>query len=124
MSYNKTLYTYLAPSTVCEGVGVFSLVFIPVDTCIFVPKNREKIAFHDVSKEVGVAMRNLTYYDDEGFWVDDDLDRIGPQYYINHSIRPNVSYNKDNGCLYATQDILPDEELLDYYFPEEREWPI
>ena len=69
-------------------------------------------------------MRNLTYYDDEGFWVDDDLDRIGPQYYINHSINPNVSYNKDNGCLYANRDILPDEELLDYYFPEEREWPI
>ena len=124
MSYNKTLYTYLAPSTVCEGVGVFSLVFISVDTCIFVPKNREKIAFHDVSKEIGVAMRNLTYYDSEGFWVDDDLDRIGPQYYINHSINPNVSYNKDNGCLYANRDILPDEELLDYYFPEEREWPI
>ena len=124
MSYNKTLYTYLAPSSVCEGVGVFSLVLIPVDTCIFVPKNREKIAFRDVSKEIGVAMRNLTYYDSEGFWVDDDLDRIGPQYYINHSTNPNVSYNKDTGCLYATRDILPNEELLDYYYPEEREWPI
>jgi len=35
-----------------------------------------------------------------------------------------VSYNKDNGCLYATRDIDANEELLDYYFPEEREWPI
>ena len=124
MTYNKTLYTYLAPSTVCGGVGVFSLVFIPVDTVVFRPKIREKVLFKDVSEEVGVAMRNLTYYDSEGFWVDDDLDRLGPQYFVNHSTEPNVSYNKDNGCLYATRDIQPHEELLDYYFPEEREWRI
>ena len=67
-------------------------------------------------------MKNLTYYDSEGFWVDDDLDRLGPQYFVNHSTSPNVSYNKDSGCLYATRDIQPNEELLDYYFPEEREW--
>ena len=124
MNYNKTLYTYLAPSKVCGGVGVFSLVFIPVDTVIFKPKIREKVLFSDVPEEVGVAMKNLTYYDSEGFWVDDDLDRLGPQYFVNHSTSPNVSYNKDNGCLYATRDITPHEELLDYYFPEEREWPI
>lgn len=120
---NTSLYTYLSPSTVCDGVGVFSLVKIPADTVIFKPKNREKILFSEVPDEVGDKMRELTYYDEEGFWVDDDLDRLGPQYYINHSLVPNVSYNKDNGCLYATRDIDANEELLDYYFPEEREWP-
>lgn len=122
MTFSTTLYTYLSPSTVCDGVGVFSLVRIPADTVIFRPKTGEKIRFSEVSEEVGNKMRELTYYDDEGFWVDDDLDRLGPQYYINHSLNSNVSYNKDTGCLYATRDIDVNEELLDYYFPEEREW--
>lgn len=122
MIYDRTLYTYLAPSKICDGVGVFSLVSIPVDTVIFKPKNCEYVLFSNVSEEVGLAMKNLTYYDSEGFWVDDDLDRLGPQYFVNHSTSPNVSYNKDSGCLYATRDIQPNEELLDYYFPEEREW--
>lgn len=104
-------------------MGVFALVRIPADTVIFRPKSREKIRFSEVSEEVGKKMRELTYCDEDGFWVDDDLDRLGPQYYINHSLNPNVSYNKDTGCLYATRDIDANEELLDYYFPEEREWP-
>ena len=31
MTFNLTLYTYLAPSKVCSGVGVFSLVNIPYE---------------------------------------------------------------------------------------------
>ena len=123
MTFNTTLYTYLSPSKVCDGVGVFSLVDIPADTVIFSPKNGEKIRFSEVSEEVGKKMRELTYCDEDGFWVDDDLDRLGPQYYINHSSNPNVCYDKDTGCLYAIRDIESNEELLDYYFPEEREWP-
>tara|TARA_B100000925_G_scaffold253501_1_gene205993 strand:- start:1544 stop:1918 length:375 start_codon:yes stop_codon:yes gene_type:complete len=122
MSFSLSLYTYLSPSKVCDGVGVFSLVHIPADTLIFKSKNAQKIRWGEVPEEVRGAMRNLTYYDKDGFWVDDDLDRLGAQYYINHSLTPNVSYNKDNGCLYATRDIKPHEELLDYYYPNEREW--
>ena len=122
MTFSLTLYTYLSPSKVCDGVGVFSLVPIPADTLIFRPKNAQKIPWLKVPEDVRVAMKNLTYYDEEGFWIDCDLDRIGPQYYINHSLSPNVSYNKDNGCLYAIRDIEPHEELLDYYYPNERDW--
>jgi len=124
VSYNKTLYTYLAPSKVCGGVGVFSLVHIPGDTLIFKPDKMKKEMWWDVPEEIHDYLKSLTYYDNEGFWIDCDLDKLGPQYYINHSLSPNVSYNKDNGCLYSTRDILPNEELLDYYFPEEREWRI
>ena len=33
--YNLELYTYLAPSKVCVGVGVFALIDIPRDTFIW-----------------------------------------------------------------------------------------
>ena len=39
--YDMTLYTYLAPSKVCGGVGVFSLCDIPKGTIIW--KERQKV---------------------------------------------------------------------------------
>ena len=122
--YSLKLYTYLAPSKVCDGVGVFSLVSIPADTLIFQPEKMKKGMWWEVPEEIHDYLKSLTYYDEEGFWIDCDLDKLGPQYYINHSLSPNVYYNKDNGCLYSTRDIQPHEELLDYYFPEERQWRI
>ncbi len=64
----------------------------------------------------------LTYYDEEGFWIDCPLDRMSQQYYINHSHSPNVAYNKDTGELYSIRLIDKGEELTDYYFPKERNW--
>ena len=118
--YDMTLYTYLAPSKVCGGVGVFSLVDIPKDTVIFEPKTCIQIT--DVSPEIQTYLKKVTYYDDNGYWIDDDLQRLGQQYYINHSHHPNVSYQHSTGKLYAVRDIIKDEELTDYYFPEERDW--
>ena len=115
--------TYLAPSTVCNGVGVFSLVSIPKDTIIFKPSAMtQKVPWGKVSLEIEKKVRELCYYDKDGFWIDDSLDRLGHQYYINHSHTPNVSYNHNNNCLYSMVDIEPDVELLDYYYPEERDW--
>jgi len=117
------LMTYLAPSTVCNGVGVFSLVHIPKDIIIFKPSAMtQKVPWDKVSPEIQKKMQELCYCDKEGFWIDDSLDRLGHQYYINHSHTPNVSYNSVNNCLYAMVDIKPDIELLDYYFPEDRDW--
>ena len=118
--YSLKLYTYLAPSKVCDGVGVFSLVDIPRDTVIFEPKRCVQIT--DVSPEIQSYLKKMTYYDDNGYWIDDDLQRLGQQYYINHSHEPNVSYERSTGKLYAVRDILKDEELTDYYFPGERNW--
>jgi|TARA_B100000035_G_scaffold101765_1_gene86296 hypothetical protein len=118
--YNLTVYTYLAPSKVCDGVGVFSLVDIPRDTVIFKPKTCIQIT--DVSPEIQTYLKKMTYYDDNGYWIDDDLQRLGQQYYINHSHHPNVAYERSTGQLYAIRDIIKDEELTDYYFPGERDW--
>ena len=125
MSYDLTLYTYLAPSSVCDGVGVFSLVDIPQDTCIFKPKETQYIPWSEVeSPEVKEHLKKLTYCNEYGFEVDCDLRDIGQQYYINHSHSPNVAYNKDTNMLYAIRNIAKGEELTDYYFPGERDWLI
>ncbi|AYR01744.1 hypothetical protein [Synechococcus phage S-B05] len=122
MSYNLTVYTYLAPSKVCDGVGVFSLVDIPKDTIIFEPKKCVQICEWQISSEIREYLEKMTYYDGNGYWIDDDLQRLGQQYYINHSHEPNVAYERSTGKLYAVRDILKDEELTDYYFPGERNW--
>ena len=118
----KDLYTYLAPSHVCDGVGVFALTEIPQDTCIFSPDEIEKVMWTEVSEEQRTYLESLTYYDEEGFWIDCPLDRMSQQYYINHSHSPNVAYNKDTGELYSIRLIDKGEELTDYYFPKERNW--
>ena len=122
--YNLELLTYLAPSTVCSGVGVFALLDIPKDTCIFKAESSYKVLWSDINPEIKSRIETLTYCDKEGFWIDCDLNKIGPQYYINHSHSPNVAYNKDTGSLYAIRDIQKNEELVDYYFPGERDWHI
>ena len=72
--YNLTVYTYLAPSKVCDRVGVFSLVDIPQDTVIFKPKRCIQIT--DVSPEIQNYLKKMTYYDDNGYWIDDDLQTV------------------------------------------------
>lgn len=120
--YDLTLYTYLYPSTVCKGVGVFALVDISKDTCIFKPALAEKVPWAAVPDAIVDKLGSLTLWDEEGFWINCDLSRIGPEYYINHSYNPNVMYDTNTGALYATRDIQKDEELLHYYFPDERDW--
>lgn len=120
--YSLKLSTYMAPSSVCDGVGVFALVDIPEDTCIFSPGPLMKVLWSQVDEEIIERLKSLAYYDDEGFWIDSDLSKLGPQYYINHSNTPNVSYNKDTGELYSIRLIKKGEELTDYYFPGERDW--
>ena len=116
--YNTTLYTYLAPSQVCGGVGVFSLVDIPQDTVIFEPRWQVQIKDTSLPEEVRDYLDKMTY----NGWIDDDLQHLGQQYYINHSHDPNVAYDKNTGKLYAIRDIKKNEELTDYYFPGERDW--
>lgn len=65
--YNLELLTYLAPSKVCDGVGVFSLVDIPRDTCIFKPDEMHKVYWSEINPEIKSKIKTLTYYDEDGF---------------------------------------------------------
>lgn len=120
--FDLELYTYLYPSTVCPGVGAFALVDISKDTCIFKPVAVKKIFWSQIDERIRPKIESLTICDEEGFWLNGDLSRLGAEYYINHSHTPNVMYDQSTGALYAIRDIKKDEELLQYYFPDERDW--
>ena len=89
--YDLTLYTYLAPSKVCGGVGVFSLCDIPKGTMIWKARQgAQKITWNQIPKYMQQHIVSMTWCDKNGFWIDCDLDRIYQAYYVNHSDDPNV----------------------------------
>lgn len=123
MTYGLTLYTYLAPSKVCGGVGVFSLVDIPKGTIIFEPTKEVKVLWSLIPENIYERVKSITLNDKEGFWIDCDLNKTYGAYYINHTNEnENVRYDYENRSWYATRDILKDEELLNTYEKEEIDW--
>jgi len=120
--YDLTLYTYLAPSKVCDGVGVFSLCDIPKSTMIWKKRQKAtKILWNQIPEWMQDNITSLTWCDNEGFWIDCDLDRIYQAYYVNHSDNPNIGIDDDEFYI-AIQDIKKDEELLYRYSQLERTW--
>ena len=122
MTYNLTLYTYLAPSKVCGGVGVFSLVDIPKGTIIWKERQEAvKVPWDKIPDWMVEHITSLTWCDEEGFWIDCDLDRIYQAYYVNHSDDPNLGVDEEEFYI-AIRDIKKDEELLYRYSREEKDW--
>ena len=121
-NYDLTLYTYLAPSKVCSGVGVFSLCDIPKGTMIWKGRQEaKKILWDEIPEWMHDHIVSLTWCDKEGFWIDCDLDRIYQAYYVNHSDEPNIGIDKDEFYI-AIRDIKKDEELLYRYSTNEQSW--
>ena len=122
----EEILTYLAPSKVCKGVGVFAYVNIRKDTVIFpVTKNEDylKIPWVNVTNRARKKIEQLTSdSDEEGFYTDVDINRFDISYYVNHSRKPNVYYDSESSSLYAMRNIKRDKELLQYYPPNERKW--
>ena len=122
MNYDLTLYTYLAPSKVCGGVGVFSLCDIPKDTIIWKEKQKVvKVSWDEISNEISDYVCSMTWNDDDGFYLDCDLDRMYQAYYVNHSDNPNVDVYDDQWYI-AIRDIKKGEELLYRYSEDEKDW--
>ena len=121
--YDLELYTYLSPSKVCGGVGVFSLVNISKGTKIFEPSKEIKVSWESIPKDRYDKIKSITLNDNEGFWIDCDLSKIYGAYYINHT-EENENVKYDNGSWYAIRDILKGEELLNTYRKEEIDWLI
>ena len=122
----QEILTYLAPSKVCKGVGVFAYVNIRKDTVIFPDTKNEdylKIPWVDVTNRARKKIQQLTAgFDEEGFYTDVDINRFDISYYVNHSRKPNVYYDSESSSLYAMRNIKRDKELLQYYPPNERMW--
>ena len=120
--YDMTLYTYLAPSKVCGGVGVFSLCDIPKGTIIWKERQEPvKVPWDKIPKWMEDNIVSLTWCDEEGFWIDCDLDRIYQAYYVNHSDDPNLGVDEEDFYI-AIRNIKKDEELLYRYSEQEKDW--
>ena len=120
--YDMTLYTYLAPSKVCDGVGVFSLCDIPKGTIIWKERQEPvKVPWDKIPKWMEDNIVSLTWCDKDGFWIDCDLDRIYQAYYVNHSDDPNLGVDEEDFYI-AIRDIKKDEELLYRYSEQEKDW--
>tara|TARA_B100000683_G_scaffold113510_1_gene111681 strand:- start:299 stop:700 length:402 start_codon:yes stop_codon:yes gene_type:complete len=121
----EKILTYFAPSTVCDGVGIFAYINIPKDTIIF-PSNQsninEKREWSTVTKKAAKKIKSLTLWDEEGFYTDCNINRFDIAYYVNHSRKPNVHYERSTDTLYAMHKIKKGTELLQFYLPEERGW--
>lgn len=120
--YDMTLYTYLAPSKVCGGVGVFSLCDIPKGTIIWKERQKPvKVSWDKIPEWMEDNIISLTWCDNEGFWIDCDLDRIYQAYYVNHSDDPNLGVDEEDFYI-SIRDIKKDEELLYRYSEQEKNW--
>ena len=117
------LYTYLAPSHVCDGVGVFALTIIPESFTIWTV-TKEQISKHEwssIPKEIHSHVESLTFCNEEAFWLDCDLDRMYAAYYVNHSNNANVRLG-ELGEYITTRVIQKDEEILFNYPLEHQIW--
>ena len=120
--YNLELYTYLAPSKVCGGIGAFALIDIPKDTIIWKLRDKPyKVPWNLLTTEIQNHIKSITWCDNEGFWIDCHLDRIYQAYYVNHSDNPNCHVNKKELYI-AIRNINKDEELTYKYLESDRDW--
>ena len=120
--YDMTLYTYLAPSKVCDGVGVFSLCDIPKGTIIWKERQEPvKVPWDKIPKWMEDNIVSLTWCDKDGFWIDCDLDRIYQAYYVNHSDNPNIGVDEKDYYI-TIRNIKKGEDLLYRYSEQEKDW--
>ena len=120
--YSLELYTYLAPSKICNGVGVFALVEIPKDTVIWKIRDEAyKVPWTSIPEEIRQHIISMTWCDNEGFWIDCHLDRLYQAYYVNHSDNPNCGVNEEEAYI-TLRTISKDEELTYRYLEEEKDW--
>jgi hypothetical protein len=103
-------------------VGVFSLCDIPEGTIIWKERQKpQKVSWNDIPTHMQKHIASMTWCDEEGFWIDCDLDRIYQAYYVNHSDNPNIGINDDEYYI-SIEDIKKDEELLYRYSKIEQTW--
>ena len=107
----------------CEGVGVFALHDLQEDFTIWkvTREQCEKYGWDQIPKNVHDYVNQMTFCDEQGFWLDCDLDRMYPAYYVNHSERSNVRLGELSEYI-TTRIIFKGEEILFNYPKEHQIW--
>ena len=125
LKYNAN--TYLAPSTVCNQVGVFALIPIKEGTVLF--RNIKRSMFlltwedlKEVDSRVVDKVISLSNVCEEGVYVPDVLHGYDFSFFVNHSDNPNVVYDESKDEYTTLRNIEEGEEILCEYFEHEKDW--
>jgi hypothetical protein len=114
----------LKPSTVCDGVGVFALVDIPMHTVLFqdIEPDVNFISWDeigDVPSGVRSYLQSMCNSNESGFFLSRTASAINISYYVNHSDNFNVHHDLSNDRYVTVKDIKAGEEILcNYIFSE------
>lgn len=124
-SINKHGKTKLAPSLVCDGVGVFAITEIPKEFVLFQDVNSD-IDFipYDAITDYRVKQHLMSTCNSDkfGIYLSRTYNNINMSYYINHSETPNVYHDLQSDKYIALIDIQPGDELTCIYTKNEINW--
>jgi SET domain-containing protein len=130
MNLKKNSNVYLAPSTVCKGVGVFALIPIKQGSKLFADVKPKK--YHVSYKELEVELvldsrvidklKSLCHYDEHGIFLPSSLNNFDFSYFVNHSTNSNVFHHINDDTYYTIRDISAEEEILCNYPNDEMDW--
>ena len=124
-SINKFGKTKLAPSLVCDGVGVFAISEISKQFILFqdVSPDQIYIPYETITDpNVKMYLSCMCNSDEFGFYLSRTYNNINMSYYVNHSDTPNVYHDLTLDRYITLRDIQPGEELTCTYTKEEINW--
>jgi SET domain-containing protein len=117
--------TKLAPSRVCDGVGVFAITEIPKDYIMFQDVISDEIFIpYDKINDVRIIqhLKSTCNSDSFGIYLSRTYNNINMAYYINHSETPNVYHDLTIDRYVTIKEIQPGEELTCLYTKKEIDW--
>lgn len=124
-SINHFGKTKLAPSLVCDGVGVFAVTEIPINFILFEDIQPDLIHIpYDMidNDDVCLYLKSTCNSDKFGIWLSRTYNNINMSYYINHSETPNVFHDLNLDRYVTITNIHPGQELTCLYTKEEIDW--
>jgi hypothetical protein len=124
-SINEFGKTKLAPSLICDGVGVFAISEIPKQFILFqdVAPDQIYIPYETITDpNVKMYLSCMCNSDEFGFYLSRTYNNINMSYYVNHSDTPNVYHDLTLDRYITLRDIQPGEELTCTYTKEEINW--
>ena len=124
-SINQYGKTKLAPSLVCDGVGVFAITEIESGYVLFQDVNSDQIHIpYELINDMSIRtyLTSTCNSDKLGIWLSRTYNNINMSYYINHSEEPNVYHDLELDRYITLRTIHPGEELTCTYTKEEIDW--